>query len=202
MLAAEVLASAQTVVLPCPAGSNTPYSYVPIVGGSWDQFSQTPSVETGFAIKTGVCSNSFIVTTIGTQIGQNVASGGTANVAVHYEYHVARFGHLELIGDAQTGAAQVTSSASGVSTTATQAMFGGGAGLLWDFGGQLSKGKWHLQLGVHADYLLITSTQAKPYYPLELRLPFESATDVASIVVPAASRQLRIKKQPRPSKGY
>ena len=152
----------------CPANSNSPYSEFGFVSVSYDYFASTPAVETGFGVKTGTCSKSFLVTVVSTGIGPNSQNNGYAALTEHFEYHIATSGWFEFIGDGQVGAVLSTTTGG----TVTNAMFGGGAAISYDVVGQLSKNKFHLPVVFHADYIAITANQVKPTYTLEFRKTF------------------------------
>lgn len=158
---------APAVTATCPAG-NTPYNYFASASASYDYYAQTPAVGSGFGVKTGTCSNAFLVTTINQGVGPTAAGQTYATLSEKFEYHLAHSGNFEFIGDGQLGVAQVVSS----SGTVTQAMFGGGVSVSYDVGYVLSKKAFHLPVVFHFDYFAITANQVKPTYTIDFRKTF------------------------------
>jgi len=158
----------------CPAGApNTPYSYFGSTAIGYDQFAKLPSLSTGFGVKTGTCSNAFLVTTITTGIGASNPTPGYALLSERFEYHLVHSGYFEFIGDGHLGVVQAASG-SGTVTTAT---FGGGAAVGFDLGYLASKKKFHLPIVFHADYVAAPAAPAganavKPSYLLDIRKTF------------------------------
>lgn len=179
MLALALTLNAQTVSAPaanagvCPASvPNTPYSYFGSTGLGYDQFSKLPSFSTGFGVKTGSCSNAFLVTTITTGIGSNNPTPGYAMLSERFEYHIAHSNYFEFIGDGQIGVVQ---QGAGSSNTVTTATFGGGGAIAFDLGYLASRKKFHLPIVVHADYVAAPNAPAnavKPSYLLDIRKTF------------------------------
>lgn len=167
-LMAQTIVAPPITTSPCPVGTNAPYSEFGFVSLSYDYFAATPAAETGFGVKTGTCSKAFLVTVVSTGIGPNAQNNGYASLTEHFEYHIANSGYFEFIGDGQVGAVLSTTSGG----TVTNAMFGGGAAISYDVVGQISKGKFHLPVVLHADYVAITANQVKPTYTLEFRKTF------------------------------
>lgn len=167
LCSASALAQTNGVPSPCPSG-NTPYSYFASTGLGYDQLAKSLSAQTGFGIKAGTCSNTFLVTMISTGVGSNNPSPGYASLSERLEYHVATSGIWEFLADGQIGVIQTSASSGSVTT----AMFGGGAALSLDLGWWLSKHSFHLPVVFHADYVAVTSTQVKPSYLFDFRKTF------------------------------
>lgn len=165
--------SQTTPPTPCPSTSpNTPYSYFGSTGIGYDQFSNLPSVSTGFGVKTGTCSNAFLVTTITTGLGSNNPTPGYGQLSEKFEYHLAHSAYFEFLGDGQVGVVQAPSGATSTVTTAT---FGGGAAVAFDLGYLASGKKFHLPVAFHVDYVAapgVPGNAVKPSYLLEFRKTF------------------------------
>jgi hypothetical protein len=160
--------TAPVATTPCAAGSTPAYSYFASAGISRDLYGQSTAVSTGFGVKTGQCSNAFIVTTINTGVNMKGLTNTYSTLSVAFEYHIARSGYFEFNGDGVLGGAQITSTNGSV----TQAMFGGGVSLGYDLAGALTKGKVHVPVVFHADYLAITATQVRPELWVDFRKTF------------------------------
>jgi hypothetical protein len=149
----------------CAAGSTPPYAYFAIAGITYDYYGRTPAVTSGFGVKTGACSNAFLVTNIDTALGQN---SSYATLRESLEYHLARSGNWTFLGKGLVGVVTATSAGG----TVTQAMFAGGVSVTYDLGWKLSKGKLHLPVAGQFLYVAITATQVKPTYGIEFRKTF------------------------------
>jgi hypothetical protein len=173
----SVAAFAQTTPTPtaCPAGTaNTPYSYWAGSGVGYDLFGKLPSVRTFFAVKAGECSNVFLETLISTGVGANNPTPGYAMLSERLNYQVAAKGPFSFEGHGQVGVIQQTTSGA---NTVTTAAFGGGAGLGFDIGQVLSKGKISLPIVFSADYIAAPAAAApagavKPSYSIDIRKTF------------------------------
>jgi hypothetical protein len=165
MLAATVGAQTTTT---CAAGSTPPFSYFASGGAYYDYYGKSPSVSTGFGVKTGQCSNAFLNTDISSGVGPSATAPTDATVTETLEYHLAHSGNFDFIGQGAIGAVQSTTT----SGTVTAAMFAGGVAVSYDAGYALSKGKMHLPVVLKFLYTAITATEVKPVYGVEFRKTF------------------------------
>lgn len=171
-------ALAQTVPLPtitCPSTSgNTAYQFFASSGIGYDQFAKLPSVSTGVGVKTGQCSNAFLVTTITTGLGANNPNPGYGMLSERFEYHLMHSDYFELIGDGQLGVIQQSVAGGTGGSTVTTAVFGGGAAVGIDVGWFFSKKAFHLPFVFHADYVTAPAlpNAVKPSYLIDIRKTF------------------------------
>jgi len=154
-----------TPVTTCAANATPPFTYFALGGMTYDFYGQLPAVTTGFGIKTGACSNAFLVTNIDTAVGLNQ---GFATLREALEYHVAHSGNWAFIGKGMIG---VTTAATATGT-ATSAMFAGGVEVSYDAGYVLSKKAFHMPVVAQFMYVAITANEVKPTYGLEFRKTF------------------------------
>ena len=175
LFVATSIAFAQTTTT-CPTGTpNTPYSYFASTGIGYDPFSAVPSLTTGVGVKTGACSNAFLVTSITTGLGTNNPTPGYAMLSERFEYHIAHNSYFEFIGDGQLGVIQQVSGNTTTGTNVTTAAFGGGAAVGFDIGYLASRKKFHLPIVFHADYVAAPNAPTnavKPSYLIDFRKTF------------------------------
>ena len=148
---------------PTPAPTPAPkmINYFGETGASYDYYAQTPASITGFGLRIGN-SSGWSVTDVITGIGKGAPSAATIETGL--EYHVAEMGLWEFLGLASAG---VTTDG-----TVTLGNFSGGAGVGYDMGSLITKGKISLPLVFRFKITAITGTQVKPVYVLTFRKTF------------------------------
>lgn len=159
LCALSAAALGQTVTAPVAVAPA--YSYFAETGISLDYFAQTMASTSGFGVRIGT-SNAFSVTNIDTPIAQPGVNYATLRTAI--EYHVAASKLWEFMGLGSVGV--TTNGSTGV------ANFAGGAGVSFDIGSWLSKGKFSLPVVGQLRIVAITATQVKPTYGFLFRKTF------------------------------
>lgn len=144
------------------SSASTPaYGYFGEIGGSYDYYGHAPAATVGFGVRIGD-SKTILVTDVDTPLGPQAA--GFSTIRETMEYHVVQTGNWELLGFGAVGATTNGSTA--------VASFAGGAGVSYDIGSLLSKGKLHLPAVFQVRLGAITGTQVKPTYGLMFRKTF------------------------------
>jgi hypothetical protein len=162
---------AQTGPAAAPASNSLPvpvigYSYFGETGFCYDYFGKVPCSTTGFGIRIGG-SNAFVVTDIDTPIGSAATGVTYSTLRPALEWVVALNGHFSFTAIGATG---VTSNGSNAGVS-----FGGGAGLQYDLGYLLSKGKFSLLMDFQTRIMAAPNAPAnavKPVYGLMFRKTF------------------------------
>lgn len=156
-----VLVAAAAAVAQTPADVRVPYQYFAETGLSYDYFGTTMASSTGFGVRIGQ-SNAFSVTDIDTPIAQPGTNYATLRTSI--EYHVAVQRLWEFFG---LGGLGITTNGD-----TSLASFAGGAGVSFDTGAWLSKGRFNLPIVFEYRIVAITANQVKPTYQFSFRKTF------------------------------
>lgn len=141
-----------------------PVNYFAETGIAYDYFAHTPASTTGFGLRIGN-SPVFSVTGVDTTLHTG-ATAATIHTAL--EGHVSVKGLFEFLALGQIG----VTNASYAEGSVTLGNFSGGAGMSYDLGALVTRGKVSLPVVFQFRIAAVTSTQVRPTYVLTFRKTF------------------------------